>query len=581
MFEKAESSADKVPAKLDFKVVLFEPVPAFKTFNLSFDYTEAGLTSAQLLVTKMFLNYWKQEKQLVFSSNVSVKTRRLPDKVMDVYETYLIYLPAIFIVFTVMSTVVIVEEKTSSIQDALKNAGVSQTVYWISWILYRMIVGLLSSGVAIVYWLRKMDTGYTQYVSKTKFVIWILLTVLNNLTFASVLACLLPSRLVVTSTTVFYGLLNALSYALTSAKVTSIKILAGLLLFSHGNRICVDAVFSKEILYGNLKDSDRLDNQFIEGAMYMFFNSVINAVVVLAVEVICNIKKKHIKRTNVGPVPPVQNDKCFETATGEDAFGIVIRDLVKVYGEDTVVSGINLDIYKDQITMLLGHNGAGKTTTLSIISGVTSITKGKVTINGSDVSSRGIRRTVGYCSDVDTLFPNLTSFEHLVFYSKTVILDEPSTGLDPASRQDMWRALKSWRQGRTIFMTTHFMDEAENLGDRIAIMEKGRIKCCGTPMFLKNIFGLEHKLTIVKGDNCNGHKVVKHVTSCIREAIFQTSNATDLIFSLPGSSGSEIPRLLSSLENEMESLHITSYRLAPTSMQDVFTRSLQEDFVNE
>ncbi|XP_059140301.1 ATP-binding cassette sub-family A member 2-like isoform X2 [Physella acuta] len=229
---------------------------------------------------------------------------------------------------------------------------------------------------------------------------------------------------------------------------------------------------------------------------------------------------------------------------------------------------------------------------------------------------------LGYCPEADTLFPKLSPYDHLVFFSllrnnsikeadalemltqigladkanvcsevlscgqkrkisiacafvgntKTVILDEPSTGLDPGSRQDMWRALKSWRQGRTIFMTTHFMVEAENLGDRIAIMEKGRIKCCGTPMFLKEKCGLEHMLTIVKGDNCKDHKVVQYVMSIIRKAIFQTSNNSEISFTLPGNRGTEIPKLLQGLEENKETLNITSYMVASTSVEDVFTR---------
>ena len=70
-----------------------------------------------------------------------------------------------------------------------------------------------------------------------------------------------------------------------------------------------------------------------------------------------------------------------------------------------------------------------------------------------------------------------------------MILDEPTSGMDPDARRNMWSILQNSRAGRTIVLTTHFMDEADVLGDRIAIMAEGVIQCCGTPLFLKNKYG--------------------------------------------------------------------------------------------
>ncbi|XP_059140309.1 phospholipid-transporting ATPase ABCA3-like [Physella acuta] len=371
MFEQPESSADKVPAKLDFKVVLFEPVPASKTLNRSFDFTQAGLTSAQLLVTKSYLNYWKQEKHMLYNTDFSIKTQKIPDTIMDVCEKNLIYLPAIFVVFTIVSTIYIAEEKNTNIKDTLKDMGVSQLIYWISWFFDRMAIGLVLTSFVVAHWLSTLDSVFVQHVSKAYFIIWFLLMVINNLTLAFVLACLLPGKFIVPLTMITYGMLNALSYTLIPVKVTFIKIMAGLLLFSHGNRICVGAIFTKEILYGNVKDSANVDKQFLEGALYIILNSVFNCFIVFAVETISNIKKYRTNSKNMEKSKSQsQNEKLFEAVAGSQNAGIVIQDLVKVYGDDTVVSGINLDIYKDQITMLLGHNGAGKSTVLSMVMAV-------------------------------------------------------------------------------------------------------------------------------------------------------------------------------------------------------------------
>nr|CAD7269391.1 unnamed protein product [Timema shepardi] len=81
--------------------------------------------------------------------------------------------------------------------------------------------------------------------------------------------------------------------------------------------------------------------------------------------------------------------------------------------------------------------------------------------------------------------------------SQVVMFDEPTSGMDPAARRTLWDLLRSEKQGRTIMLTTHFMDEADLLGDRIAIMAGGGLQCCGSSFFLKKRFGAGYKLVIV------------------------------------------------------------------------------------
>jgi len=76
-----------------------------------------------------------------------------------------------------------------------------------------------------------------------------------------------------------------------------------------------------------------------------------------------------------------------------------------------------------------------------------------------------------------------------IVYFQVVILDEPTSGMDPAARRETWDILQKYKEGRTIVLTTHFMDEADLLGDRIAIMAEGTVKCCGTSHFLKKRYG--------------------------------------------------------------------------------------------
>lgn len=82
--------------------------------------------------------------------------------------------------------------------------------------------------------------------------------------------------------------------------------------------------------------------------------------------------------------------------------------------------------------------------------------------------------------------------------SKIVILDEPTSGMDTSSRRRLWEMLKENKNGRIVILTTHYMDEADILGDRIGIMAEGKLKCCGSSLFLKNRYGVGYNLVIAK-----------------------------------------------------------------------------------
>ncbi|XP_063284422.1 retinal-specific phospholipid-transporting ATPase ABCA4 isoform X1 [Pelobates fuscus] len=234
--------------------------------------------------------------------------------------------------------------------------------------------------------------------------------------------------------------------------------------------------------------------------------------------------------------------------------GVCVQDLVKVFGNSfkPAVDRMNITFYEGQITAFLGHNGAGKTTTLSIITGLYPPTSGTVWVRGRDIQTHmdSIRQSLGMCPQHNILFRHLTVAEHILFYaqlkgksikqaeremevmledvgipqkrneeaqnlsggmqrklsvamafvgeSKVVVLDEPTSGVDPYSRRSIWDLLLKYRTGRTIILSTHHMDEADLLGDRIAILSQGKLYCSGSPLFLKNCFGTGFYLTLVR-----------------------------------------------------------------------------------
>src|SRR5690242_4286937 len=209
---------------------------------------------------------------------------------------------------------------------------------------------------------------------------------------------------------------------------------------------------------------------------------------------------------------------------------IAVDDVRKAYGDVKAVDGVSFQVTKGEIFGLLGPNGAGKTTTMEMIEGLHAPDSGEIHVLGMDVrkSATAIKNRIGVQLQTAALYPQLTVAELLALFGKfyarsqpvdrllddlelgekrdaqtknlsggqrqrlsvalalvndpeVVFLDEPTTGLDPAARQGLWSVVRRLQQdGRTILMTTHYMEEAEELCDRLAIMDHGQVLESGT-----------------------------------------------------------------------------------------------------
>ena len=220
------------------------------------------------------------------------------------------------------------------------------------------------------------------------------------------------------------------------------------------------------------------------------------------------------------------------TATGAPA--IVVENLVKSYGTTRAVDGLSFTVTPGEVFALLGPNGAGKTTTLEILEGYRRPDGGSVRVLGLDPrhDARRLKLLAGVMLQQDGLHPGLTAREILRLYGgffsdpldpaalldrvglhaaastrcrrlsggqkrrlalalalvgrpRLVFLDEPTTGMDPQARLATWEIVRGMRdEGTTVLLTTHLMDEAERLADRVAIIDHGRLAALGTPRAL-------------------------------------------------------------------------------------------------
>ena len=296
---------------------------------------------------------------------------------------------------------------------------------------------------------------------------------------------------------------------------------------------------------------------------------------------------------------------------------IECRDLYKVYdGKVEAVRGLNLEIHAGECFGLLGPNGAGKTTTIEILEGLLEPTSGQVTILGQSWRrhARQLRERIGISLQETRLSEKLTVRETLELFAsfyreprptdevlealelrekadalvgnlsggqkqrlavatalvaspQVLFLDEPTTGLDPQSRRQLWDIVRGFLEGGgTVLLTTHYMDEAERLCDRLAIIDHGQVIAQGTPAELIAKLGGHHVVEFALSGNAyaddTAWRLLPGVDSVHRE---------DAIFSLAVREPHKtIPALLDAIEQRSAQLEHLTTRQA--SLEDVFVR---------
>uniref|UniRef100_W5KXQ3 ATP binding cassette subfamily A member 2 n=1 Tax=Astyanax mexicanus TaxID=7994 RepID=W5KXQ3_ASTMX len=174
--------------------------------------------------------------------------------------------------------------------------------------------------------------------------------------------------------------------------------------------------------------------------------------------------------------------------------------------------------------------------------------------------------------------------------SRAVILDEPTAGVDPYARRAIWDLILKYKQGRTILLSTHHMDEADLLGDRIAIISHGKLKCCGSPLFLKSTYGDGYKLTLVKNvapsssmSPCSESRVTQFIRQYVASCLLVSDSNTELSYVLPSEAVKKgcFERLFQALEQSLESLALTSFGVMDTTLEEVFLKVSEEDLSME
>lgn len=313
-------------------------------------------------------------------------------------------------------------------------------------------------------------------------------------------------------------------------------------------------------------------------------------------------------------------------------YAIVCDNLKKVYPgrdgnpEKFAVRGLSLALPPGECFGMLGPNGAGKTSFISMMIGLTKPTSGTAYVQGLDIQTHmdGIYTSMGVCPQHDLLWETLTGREHLLFYGrlknlkgsaltqaveeslksvnlfyggvadkqagkysggmkrrlsvaisligdpKVVYMDEPSTGLDPASRNNLWNVVKHAKQDCAIILTTHSMEEAEVLCDRLGIFVDGSLQCIGNPKELKARYGGSYVFTMTTPSTYEEE---------VENMVQRLSPGAKRIYQISGTQKFELPKhevkiadVFQAVENAKSRFTVHAWGLADTTLEDVFIK---------
>jgi ABC-2 type transport system ATP-binding protein len=308
---------------------------------------------------------------------------------------------------------------------------------------------------------------------------------------------------------------------------------------------------------------------------------------------------------------------------------IEVKDLEHAYGDFVAVDGISFTVSTGEIFSFLGPNGAGKSTAINVLTTLLKLQKGEAHVAGFNVASQPeqVRESIGIVFQETTLDRDMTVWEILEFHGrlyrmprddrknriaellllvqlegkrdtrvkylsggmkrrleiarglmtrpKVLFLDEPTIGLDPQTRMRMWDYIKAVnKEGTTIFLTTHYMDEADQLSDRISIIDRGKIVISGRSWELKNTLG-EDVIYLETSDNDRCEKILKTLSS-VKDITRKTKG---LVIMVNEDGTRLLPGIIEKLRGE--GIAIFTVNLKKPSMDDVFVRYTGKELRDE
>nr|XP_044248856.1 LOW QUALITY PROTEIN: phospholipid-transporting ATPase ABCA1-like [Drosophila takahashii] len=655
----------RFPSKLRLKVPDFK-VDTWQTRNLfpsigirgqqNHDYPGYLKEGFLALKQELSLAYIRQKSGRSKLPNVTIQHYPYPAYKEDSFHFYLATLLPLLIILSFFAPSLyrnfIAAEKEKQLKEVMKIMGLRNWLHWAAWFV-KSIIQLTFSAILIATAL-KVDTKYGSVLENTSFTV--LLFFLISYIIASICFCFMTASLFSKASTASTVTALTLLIAHIPYSFTFDVSLSSKLGWSLIPNTAVGLGFKLIVNFEEVGDGLQWSSLFTPASdgdsltvgaviMMMMTSSVIYMIICLYVEQVrpgdfgvprvwnfpftrefWGIKSTKIENDSEFVQMDQLDPKAFEKELEGKQIGLQIKDLRKRFADKTVVKGLTMNMFKDEITVLLGHNGAGKTTTISMLTGMIPPTSGAAIINGYDITTHTeeARMSMGICPQNNVLFNGMSVSNHIRFFSrikglrgeeveaevakylkmiqledkanvpasklsggmkrklsvccalcggtKVVLCDEPSSGMDPAARRQLWDLLQKEKVGRTLLLTTHFMDEADVLGDRIAIMCDGKLQCLGTTFFLKKQYGSGYRLICVKDDDCRTDKVTALLNRYIPGLQPVLDIGAELSYQLPDRYSLKFEELFNELEERSDDLHLNGYGVSITSLEEVFMK---------
>ncbi|KAF2894183.1 hypothetical protein ILUMI_11990 [Ignelater luminosus] len=630
-------------------------------------YFQYGFLTIQKLLSYSIINTLKKQvhKQDFNYSSVPMLMQRFPnarytdDGIIFIFQFLIPTFIMLSFLYTCVSTVkVITIEKERQLKETMKIMGLPGWLHWTAWFIKTFILLLISVALMTVFMTAKWYSGtdLAVFTHSNPFIIFLLFLCFAC---ATITYCFAISVFFTKANTA--SIVSGVIWFLTFSPFSNLQTVYDSLGLAEKLIMCV---FSNSAMgYGfqlvmmfegigngaqweNIWEPAKSGDELVLGHIFIMLivDTVLYFLIAVYVEAIfpgeygvpqvwyfpftrsywcgnsMQVGYEEDSEENTG-------SKFYEKEPTHLKIGVKIKNLRKEFSKKNVaVKNLSLNLYEDQITVLLGHNGAGKTTTMSMLTGMIPPTGGTAVVGGHDIHTdiAGVRDSLGLCPQHNILFDDLTVREHLYFYnrlkglnkeetqkeidrflelleltdkgnansstlsggmkrklsvaialcgnSKVVMCDEPSSGMDPSARRALWDLLIAQKKGRTILLTTHFMDEADLLGDRIAIMHGGELQCCGSSYYLKKVYGAGYRLIMDKKPECQIIEVTNLLRRHIPDIKVESCIGSELTYTLDEEKSAIFQNMLYDLEINSERLGILSYGVSITSFDEVFMK---------
>lgn len=461
-------------------------------------------------------------------------------------------IPMAFLSLFVRAVFLMCEEKERKLREIMIISGITKTVQWLAWFIWTYAIYIMNTLVTLVLLKMGSGSvpGLFHFVDWDVMCVLLLLYQLNMTMSLFLIAALCNRSVTAVYSAMTFYLASIIALIIANMYYWEIPFGVNLALSMMGNigigyafRIAIYQDLKMEKLdLSNVMKPPFQDQQYSIGwsMIMMFVGILIQAFIFFIIDYV--IKGNFCEKI---PLTPAYNRKSSRH-TAIDADGIrskvylSVKGMKKIIKKRTVLDNVTFNVYVNEVTAVIGNNESGKYTLLDIIAGFIRPTEGGLLFDHKDPTTDPFaRRILGYCPMMNTVFGNMSVEQHIQFFgimrglgkkyvrlevkkfsrilkvdketkakhltqaqrrklsiinalcgrTKVVVIDEPSYNTDPMTKREIWEIIHREKEGRAILISTNYMDEADMLGDRIAIMFEGKLVCYGTTFFLKKKYG--------------------------------------------------------------------------------------------